>query len=111
MKERRKRCFEKNSVLLFFVSFRSDQFRLSLLLLLFILLQQACEKYKILSKNNIFFSRVFFIINQIKKEREQKHLKRERERESAQQMRGKGGRALPLAISKGCLSSSSFEEE
>jgi len=37
--------------------------------------------------------------------------KRERERERAQQMRGKGGRALPLAISKGCLSSSSFEEE
>ena len=36
---------------------------------------------------------------------------RERERERAQQMRGKGGRALTLAISKGCLSSSSCEEE
>jgi len=41
--------------------------------------------------------------------RKRTHLKRERER--AQQMRGKGGRALPLAINKGCLSSSSFEEE
>ena len=60
--------------------------------------------------NNIFFSRVFFIITQIIKRKRTKTPK-EREREREQQMRGKGGRALPLAISKGCLSSSSFEEE
>jgi hypothetical protein len=49
--------------------------------------------------------------NQKRKRTKTPKRERERERESAQQMRGKGGRALPLAISKGCLSSSSFEEE
>jgi len=110
MKERMKRCFEKNSVLLFFVSFRQKNLT-NFVCLFFFCFLFFCNK-----KTNIFFSRVFLSsstpqITQIKKEREQKHLKRERERESAQQMRGKGGRALPLAISKGCLSSSSFEEE
>jgi hypothetical protein len=68
---------------------KSDQSFVCLFFFCFlILLQQACEN-KILSKNNIFFSRVFFYhqtstpqITQIKKEREQKHLReRERERE------------------------------
>jgi hypothetical protein len=55
---------------------------------------------------------VFCIITQIiKRKRTKTPKEREREREREQQMRGKGGRALPLAISKGCLSSSSFEEE
>ena len=55
-----------------------------------------------------FSSLVFFIITRHKKK---ENTPKERERERAQQMRGKGGRALPLAINKGCLSSSSFEEE
>ena len=92
MKERMKRCFEKNSVLLFFVA----------------------EEYNP-RKKTTFSSLVCFLsspqITQIiKRKRTKTPKERERERERAQ-MRGKGGRALPLAISKGCLSSSSFEEE
>ena len=64
----------------------------------FLFFLQACEKYKILSSlATTFSSLVFFIITRHKK-KENTH--KERERERAQQMRGKGGRALPLAINK-----------
>ena len=84
-------CFEKNSVSFLSLFFgkkswtkKSDQFQMSLLLLFILLASKRVKnkKFSLPSRNNVFFSLVFFIITRVIK-RKRTHLKRERERESA----------------------------
>jgi hypothetical protein len=74
---------------------KSDPF-LSLLLL-FILLAKRVKNIKFSLPSQQHFLLSCFLSSLVIK-RKRTHIKRERER--AQQMRGKGGRALPLAINK-----------
>ena len=62
--------------------------------------KKACEKYKILSSLATTFSSLSRVFYHHSRHKKKENTPKERERERAQQMRGKGGRALPLAINK-----------
>jgi len=122
MKERMKRCFEKNSVLLFFCLSLKKKNLTNFVCLFFFCFLFFCNKRvknikfsSLEKKQHFLLSCVFYhqyTTNHSNQKRKRTKTPKERERESERsRCVEKGGRALPLAISKGCLSSSSFEEE
>ena len=85
MKERMKRCFEKNSVLLFFVSFRQKILSNFVCLFFFCFLFFCNKRVKNIkfSRKTTFSSLVCFLSSLKSKKKENTSPKRERERESA----------------------------
>ena len=76
MKERMKRCFEKNSVLLFFVSFRQKILSNFVCLFFFCFLffcNKRVKKYKILSKKKHFLLSCVFYHHSNHKKKENKN--------------------------------------